>query len=380
MAAPPAESGAARGPRVVDGLFPPTALCSAAFVPVLPGTAAADAPYAQRLALYAPPGALEAQPGQAAAPPLVVACGTSQQLVAVFALDRHSGAVQQTAVLAGHAAAVQSVSFVPAAGPPTLVSASADGRVGVWDVGSQALARLLVAPGGKPAHAAACNGEVLAVGTDGPVLLWDAASGAPLAALQDGHTDDVTQVAFHPLSPKVMLTAGEDGLVNVYNLAAADADDALEVVLNIEQPVARLGFYGPRGEFLYVLSGVETLSLWHIDRGERVANVENIRALLTDGAAVQIDYLVDCFYDAATRSLFLAAGTFDGLLVLFLVRDSGPVPVRVLRGHTGVVRDILWCDTFLVTCGEDGRVCVFSWEPRLVAAASAAAAAGGAPQ
>lgn len=345
--------------------FPRAAFLEALKVPS--AAAQGEAPYVQRLALHDKGG------GEA-----LVAASTSERVTALVSVSPRAPlagrgpALSLVTCLQGHGATVTSTAFarVRAWGdevPPALVTAAEDGRVALWDVREGRPRTLLAAPPGMPLHSAACNGDVVVGGSNGPLFVWRAANGAPLAALPDGHTEDVTQLAFHPLNPAVLLSASDDGLVNVYNLEKEDAEEALEVVLNVEQPVARFGFYGPQGEMLYAITQVETLSLWHVERGERVASVDNVRGALSAAAGgVTVDYVVDCFYDAATRSLFLAAGNWAGLLLVFLVRDDALVPVYRLDAHTAVVRDVAWHGSYLVSCGEDGLVCLWSWEPALV--------------
>ena len=42
----------------------------------------------------------------------------------------------------------------------------------------------------------------------------------------------------------------------------ADEDEGFKAALNIDNSVARLGFYGPQGSKLWVTSGTETFHLW----------------------------------------------------------------------------------------------------------------------
>ena len=53
---------------------------------------------------------------------------------------------------------------------------------------------------------------------------------------------------------------------HVCSHSVKDMDEALEAALPTETPVQKIGFFGPRDEYLYNISSVETLSLWHIQK------------------------------------------------------------------------------------------------------------------
>ena len=191
-------------------------------------------------------------------------------------------------------------------------------------------------PKGKAFIACASAGNLLA-GASGPFFfLWDlrTAQGgmaAPLAMNEDFHTEDINQLAFHPMDPNTILTGSEDGLICVLTPSAEEQDEWLQNVINIENPVSRFGFFGPSAQFLWALSTVETLSLWNIDECERLSDFSQIRDNLTRSANMPIDYLIDAHYDASSQRLFLAAGTNAGELVLSHINRTEIQPFG--KGH-----------------------------------------------
>ena len=130
--------------------------------------------------------------------------------------------------------------------------------------------------------------------------------------------------------------------------------------------VRQVGFFAPGGEGLYVLTGSETLGLWHKATAQCLNPASTDARALLGGAA---NYLAGCHFDAATGKLLLAAGDWGGGLLLCEVSDSGVAPVAALgsggsRGHGAVVRSCLWGGAGgLVTGGEDARVCAWSLNP-----------------
>ncbi len=190
-----------------------------------------------------------------------------------------------------------------------------------------------------------------------------------------------------------------DGTISVVDLTRltkeADTDDSLDFTLTPEQPVAKMGFFGPRSEFMYSLSTVETLSLWNLTTGDRIADFADVRTTLSrlvagsqsaaaaanGESAYPISYLIDCMYEPVSQRLYLAAGSANGSILLVHVNRSGLQPVcRLDGGHSACVRDLLWVGQTLVSGGEDARVC--SWtalgNPNDSAAASAVSNKSGA--
>ncbi|GJP53737.1 hypothetical protein CLOM_g13825 [Closterium sp. NIES-68] len=52
-----------------------------------------------------------------------------------------------------------------------------------------------------------------------PILLWDMRSCRLLGRLEDAHTEDVTQVRFHPLHRTALISASLDGLICRFDLS-----------------------------------------------------------------------------------------------------------------------------------------------------------------
>jgi WD40 repeat protein len=183
-------------------------------------------------------------------------------------------------------------------------------------------------PKGKPFFSCASSGDLL-LGASGPTLfVWDLRTpGKAWVESEEFHTEDINALAFHPLDDeqqtRTIFTGSEDGLICVLKPEpGSEPDDWLDNVINIENPVRRFGFFGPRASWLWALSCVETLSLWNVDTCERVSDFTNIRDALTRSANMAVDYLIDAHYDAPSQRLFLASGTNDGQLVLSHVNKS----------------------------------------------------------
>jgi len=68
---------------------------------------------------------------------------------------------------------------------------------------------------------------LLACGIADRLAFWDLRTMSHSDTFNDSHSDEVTQVRFHPRQPKQLLTASEDGLVCLFDLALGGEEDAL---------------------------------------------------------------------------------------------------------------------------------------------------------
>lgn len=92
---------------------------------------------------------------------------------------------------------------------------------------------------------------------------------------EDFHSDDITQVKFHPTKSNVLYTASMDGTVCVVDTNISDEEEALlegelnkrvfltHTGINLEDPIQHIGFYGSQQEKIWISTHSERLSLYH---------------------------------------------------------------------------------------------------------------------
>ena len=228
----------------------------------------------------------------------------------------HSGPITDLAFFNQHS------SFPPAtptADSPTLLSASEDGSLCLFDCQSSSVSPLatLRTPHCSAVFSAAGSGSLVLAGCESVLYVFDVRSGRVLQALSDFHCDEVTAVAFHPLDASQLFSASLDGTVCHFTLSDPDPDEWLQATFQVESDVRRIGFFGPHADYLYALTTTEQLSLWHIERALCVSTYPaDIRAALSAVVGCHVDYLLDCHYEHSTQRLFLLAGNNNGSLCL----------------------------------------------------------------
>jgi len=237
--------------------------------------------------------------------------------------------------------------------------------------------------------------NTLVGGADTNIYLWDFRnSSTALGVLEEFHTEPITQLKFHPeLSTShkcpVLFSGSEDGSINQFilnDLKSSNQDETLEATINSDQSVRKMGFFGSRNEYLWVLSQVETTSLWDIETAEQIGTFPDVRDNLTTSinkirTDSSINYLVNCLYHRSSERLFVLAGGISGDAALCHMNKSS-IQICAIdeksgeekkleddekmkdgsknTGHTDVIRDCLILGSHLVTCGQDGRICIWS--------------------
>ncbi|KAI9100606.1 WD40-repeat-containing domain protein [Phlyctochytrium arcticum] len=150
------------------------------------------------------------------------------------------------------------------------------------------------------------EGRVLVAGTelvgeDAKISIWDIRNTAtPAAEFIECHSDDITQLRFHPSKPSVLLSGSTDGLLCLFDLTTLEEDDAIYQIIKSDS-VSKLGFFGPEGEYIYALSHMETFALWKVLDADKVCEFGDVRR---DG----VDYLVDCVWDGGDGRMYLVGG------------------------------------------------------------------------
>ncbi|CAI5523240.1 unnamed protein product, partial [Closterium sp. Naga37s-1] len=256
-------------------------------------------------------------------------------------------------VAARHPGTVTDLGFAEAAfggagpGKEVLLSSSAESAVYVWDARARSQAGVFPAYGGAGelwscSGGGGSTGHLLAAGGNSQVrrglggkemwpvggailqwgrgvffrrpaggkrgfqiFLWDMRSSRLLGRLEDAHTEDVTQVRFHPLHRTALLSAALDGLICRFDLsppheaslsasavttssaAAATSEryadaDPLQSVISPGTSISRIGFFGPSASALWCLTSVETLSLWDVWTGDTISSFDDIRSTLSE--------------------------------------------------------------------------------------------------
>ncbi|KAJ3107208.1 WD repeat-containing protein 89 [Phlyctochytrium planicorne] len=265
--------------------------------------------------------------------------------------------------------AIHDIKYAPDTSDHLLWRSSADGSIQLADLRSNTGAAEVRASSGVFCLSIDSGNRYLAAGTElaknvegeeeAPIYIWDLRELAkPLTKFTDAHSDDVTQVQYHPSSPW-LCTGGTDGLVNLFHLDTLEEDDALQFVIKTES-VSKIGFFGPSSNYLFAHTHIETLGLYNSE-GDPLKEFGDVRREQTEHFP-GLDYIIRCVYDESEQRLFAFSGDRSGNLCIHNVGMDGFEPIHALSaGHTDIIRDIVWNrqNNYLVSGGEDGMLCLW---------------------
>ncbi|KAJ3092212.1 WD repeat-containing protein 89 [Quaeritorhiza haematococci] len=138
-----------------------------------------------------------------------------------------------------------------------------------------------------------------------------------------------------------------------------DEDDAIHQTIK-EDSVHKLGFFGPNFEYLYILTHIETFSLWRAEDAEQISRYDDVRtnveSMQSKAFQMHVDYAIDCQYIPSLERLILYVGNQSGDIAILNTNITNLEPVHILRGaHSDIVRGVHWNVEAFTTevCVED---------------------------
>eukprot|EP00735_Rhodelphis_limneticus_P014773 TRINITY_DN8853_c0_g1::TRINITY_DN8853_c0_g1_i1::g.19033::m.19033 TRINITY_DN8853_c0_g1::TRINITY_DN8853_c0_g1_i1::g.19033 ORF type:complete len:384 (+),score=39.34,sp/Q54QU5/WDR89_DICDI/27.18/3e-32,WD40/PF00400.27/1.3,WD40/PF00400.27/8.3e+02,WD40/PF00400.27/1.1e+02,WD40/PF00400.27/0.0022,WD40/PF00400.27/0.0012 TRINITY_DN8853_c0_g1_i1:82-1233(+) len=210
------------------------------------------------------------------------------------------------------------------------------------------------------------EGVTLATGTDHEICLWDLRTQRTISHIDYVHTEPVTRLRWHPVQTSLLLSGSVDGLATLFNPSVADEDDALSIVLNVQQPVSQLGFFGDNAEYVWATSTVESLALFRLADSARLGSFPAAREAIS-GCPFPVDYLVSCHYSPVSKRLFMLVGSNSGEAAVVHVSGTALDTVKTLSGgHNAPIRCCSYASSagsdpsdpgLILTGGEDARLC-----------------------
>ncbi|GAB1310537.1 WD40-repeat-containing domain protein [Madurella fahalii] len=253
-----------------------------------------------------------------------------------------------------------------------------NGTVSVWDMRLDPTnAQAMQIGGNLPGLISlACSSETNAVaaGTElanhqASILIWDLRSPSSWRIqYNEVHSDDITELSYHPSEPTLLLSGSTDGLVSVLDTTVTDEDDLILQTFN-HGSVHRAGFLNVTE--VYAASHDEKFALYdmaeHAAKGSATLDLGDIRE------ALGCQYLAGVTTKVDGAGAVVGVGSQDHEMFQLIHLARGAAGGWALDRETAVelpgahgselVRSFCFFDEQQVvfTAGEDG--CVKAWRP-----------------
>ncbi|KAI1752165.1 WD40-repeat-containing domain protein [Xylaria castorea] len=252
-------------------------------------------------------------------------------------------------------------------------TAGENGTVSLWDLrqdAHQAEVARFTTEGQAPVLSVACSntGYSVAAGTElqnhqASIIIWDVRStSAPKLHYKEIHSDDVTELNFHPSDHNVLLSGSTDGLVNICDTRITDEDEVVIQTFNHDSSIHHAAFLNDTE--VYAISNDERLALYDMaegyEKGAATTDFGDMRAVLG------CQYVANIFAKANGAGAVIGAGTHEqqGFELMHLTKGETWALDRDnsvgLPGAHGeeIVRSFCFYDEaqMVFSAGEDGFI------------------------
>ncbi|KAI0844137.1 WD40 repeat-like protein [Daldinia vernicosa] len=263
------------------------------------------------------------------------------------------------------------------AGSAIVCTAGEDGSVSMWDLRQDArqaeVARLVDNRVSVLSLACSSAGFSVAAGTElqdhqASILIWDVRSTpTPKLHYKEVHSDDVTELNFHPNDHNILLSGSTDGLVNICDTRITDEDEVIIQTFNHDASIHHAGFLNDTE--VYALSHDEKLALYDVaenhENGAATVNFGDMREVLG------CQYIANVTAKSNGAGAVVGAGAHDqqAFQLIHLTKGQGwnldrHNSVSLPGAHSSeLVRSFCFYDEAqtVFSAGEDGFI--KAWKP-----------------
>ncbi|MBF0623714.1 MAG: pentapeptide repeat-containing protein [Magnetococcales bacterium] len=253
-----------------------------------------------------------------------------------------AGNGQLIRTLEGHGGGVRSAAYSPDG--HSIVSASFDKTVKVWNAENGQLIRTLEGHGGGVMCASYSpdNCTIVSASDDKTIKVWDAKNGQLIRTLE-GHEGGVRSVSFMPNNNEIIISASDDKTIKVWNAVSGRLIRTLEG----HESWIMNAIFSPDCKYIISASDDNTLKIWESNSEKLIRTLEGHKSWVMSSA---------CSPDGKT----ITSASEDKTLKVWNVENG--YLIRTLEGHGKSVLSVAFSPDgqTIVSASDDGSLKV--WE------------------
>ncbi|KAL1379085.1 hypothetical protein pipiens_015163 [Culex pipiens pipiens] len=251
-----------------------------------------------------------------------LAVGSSRKELQLYQLAENGDLLVESADFDKFKSPIRGVRFFN--GDPNMVMACAEeGVVSLYDLrlgksvfgfedGSEGVRKTMTTFDLNQNDRVLCASTEVQKGGDSFLLFFDIRERKFLGSYWECHSEDITNVRFHPSNPDLLVSGSVDGLINVFDISQPTEDDAMQYCFNVDTAIESLNWHRNPGTGKDWVSCVTTTNGFQLyDVESQDPEVEFDREKITEFICRKssIDCNVVGAYNEGDGALTLLAGS-----------------------------------------------------------------------
>ncbi|XP_055531641.1 WD repeat-containing protein 89 [Wyeomyia smithii] len=204
---------------------------------------------------------------------------------------------------------------------------------------------------------------------DSFLLFYDVRERAFLGSYWECHSEDITNVRFHPTNPDLLASSSVDGLVNVFDISQSCEDDALQYCFNVENSVETFSWHSSptKKDWISCITTTNDFHLFDVENQDHevMFSREQITSLIQRTSPIDCN-VVAAHNDEPSGFFLLAGSNYNkGECLRTLKYDNECFsPHLNLQHNNQIVRASIYNEKekYLITTGEGGLITVWRCE------------------
>jgi WD40 repeat protein len=142
-----------------------------------------------------------------------------------------------------------------------IISASSDGSIKIWDSRAKSSVKTIKNKDDKQIFCVETTRDYLIAGMEREISIWDVKMMKQLYKSKFAHSEDVT---FLKAKQNILLSGGEDNIVNIFDISMGLSMDSVMATANIGQPISSLDFLDEDLNYVQVITTVKTYEIFNM--------------------------------------------------------------------------------------------------------------------